>query len=270
MIVDKVNAYLSGEGRPVPEAILAEVGKVAQVAFSRQFGEREEKPGTLRLSSIGKCIRAQAYNKLGFEPNGKVIDARSKVTFFMGDITELAVIGLIRLAGLQVEDFWADQRTVTIMGIEGHPDGIVTIEGVRYLLEVKSMSSYAFREFEQGKIDESYIWQFQAYMSALGLSKVIMVALNKDAGVLSEQVREFHPLIAQGIRERIALLKTVKKEALPNKPYGPDEKTGFLPWQCLYCAFYGHCWPAAQKVVVSGKYKLKFKPEEKSANASTG
>jgi len=261
VIVNLINEYLGGQGKTIDEAILADVGNLSKWAFGRQFGERQESKATLRLSSIGKCLRQQAYRALGFEENGKEIDSRAKMVFAMGDLTEIVVVGLIKAVGIIVDSVGHDQATVDIDGIVGHPDGIVTISGNSYLLEVKSMSSFSFKDFEQGVLDEGYRYQINAYMSALSLSKAIVIALNKDAGVLSEMLVSRDEVIVTDIQNRIKTLKAVTVDTLPERPYGPNEK-GHLPWQCLYCGHHQTCWPSAQKILVSGRYKLAIQPEK--------
>lgn len=255
MIVDKIQEYLSGPGAVVPASVGMAVGNLAENSFIRQFGERQEKQKTIRLSGIGRCVRQQAYNVLGIEENGKQIDSRAKMIFFAGDMAEIAIVQVAKLAGCNVTDCGQDQKTVSVDGIDGHPDGIVHAEGQDYLLEVKSMSSFGFKEFERGSLDEGYRYQICAYMSALGLSQAIVVALNKDAGVLAEMLVSIDPVIVADIKARIKLLKGVSKENLPPQPFKPNEK-GWLPWNCLYCGHWGTCWPKAQKILVSGKYKL--------------
>lgn len=262
MIVDRINAFLSSTNQTVDETIVNEVGLLCRIAFLKQFLKREDKPKTLRLSSIGRCVRQQAYNLLGFEQNGKQIDARARMVFFMGDLVEIAVIQLAKAAGCNIESVGQDQAIVEIEGIEGHPDGILVQDGKRYLLEVKSMSSFAFGDFERGILDDGYRWQINAYMAALGLSESIVVALNKDAGVLSEMTVSQNAEIVADIKSRIGLLKAATKENLPPRPYKPNDK-GFLPWQCTYCFAYGHCWPKAEKVLVNKAYKLKVKENDK-------
>lgn len=260
MIVDKINAYLSTEGKTIDEAILADVANLSRWAFAKQFGEREDKPGTLRLSSIGKCLRQQAYKLLNFESNGKAIDARARMVFFMGDLTELAVIALAKAAGCEIQSTGQNQLQVEIDGITGHPDGIIVENDVRYLLEVKSMSSFGFNEFQRGVLDEGYRYQNNSYMHALGLTQAIVVGLNKDAGVLHEAVISKDQAFVDEIKRRISVLKDVKVESLPERPYKPDAK-GFLPWQCRYCAYYGTCWPNSELALVGKAYKLKTQKE---------
>lgn len=270
MITSKINSYLSTNGKIIEQAILDEVAHLAQNAFIRQFGQQEEREGGLRLSAIGKCMRQQAYNLLGYEANGKTIDSRAKMVFFQGDLAEMAIVLLAKVAGCSIYNSGLDQVPVAIDGIVGHPDGAYadhtedkTIEG--YLLEVKSMSSYAFADFERGELDEGYIYQINAYMEATGLDKAIVVALNKDAGVLGQKIVHKDLNICADIKKRIATLKALEiyaldneviEDDLPLRPYEANEK-GIYPWNCLYCAHHKTCRPHAEKVLVGKSYKLK-------------
>ena len=265
MIVNRVNEYLSGKGQTIEEAILEDVGSLTKWAFQRQFGERQDRSNDLRLSSIGKCPRQQAYKMLGFEENGKEIDARARMVFYMGDAVELAVLGLVRAIGGTITGYGHHQAEIEIDGVKGHPDAFYEESGPngveRYLIEIKSMNSYAFGEFEENKLDEGYRYQINAYLESTGLEKCIVIALNKDAGVLAEMIVTKDPKIVADIKQRIKDIRSATKEDLPYRPYAPNEK-GWLPWNCLYCGFWGHCWPNAQKILVSGRYKLAIQPKK--------
>jgi hypothetical protein len=255
MITDRIQAYLNTDGKPIPEALLLEVGKLASYSFSRQFGVREERKAGIRLSAIGKCTRQNAYKLLGVEENGKKIDARAKTIFFLGDLVELAVVALAKAAGCDVTDTGDQQLSVELDGVSGHPDGLLRDSGKTYLLEVKSMSSHTFSDFEKGIVDIGYIYQINSYLEALKLDKCVIVAFNKDSGVIAELIISKDLSIVKDIKDRIVILKNIVKENLPERPYQPNPK-GFLPWQCLYCAHWMTCWPDAEKVLVSGRYKL--------------
>lgn len=268
MIINKIAVYLSGEGpKEVPAHILSDISYASCNSFSRQFGSRKESERKIRLSSIGRCVRQQAYKFLGFEENGKKLDARSSIVFFMGDSCETMIIGLAKLVGCTIEYTGADQKIVELDGVQGSPDGILKDPTGDCLVEVKSMSSYGFAEFQRGVIDEGYRYQCNAYMEALGLKRCVMIALNKDAGVLHEQIFSKDEKIVSDIRNRIQIIRTASRESLPDKPYQPNDK-GFLPWNCAYCPVYGHCWPEAEKVLVGKSYKLKIKETENEAKTT--
>lgn len=260
MIVDKINKYLTNGRIDTPEQILDDVSRMTRLMFDSQFGLPREEDNVLRLSAIGKCLRQLSYKSIGAPANGKKMDSRSYITFYMGNATETAIIGLISLAGLKVVSTGDNQAIVEIKGIQGHPDGIVEVDGIRYLLEVKSMTSYGFADFEKGVIDESYKYQINSYMAALGLDKCIVVALNKEAGVLGERVYEIDHTIVADIKRRIDFLSGFNPDncTLPERPYKSNDD-GFYPWQCLYCPYHVTCLPEAEKVLVGRAYKLKQK-----------
>lgn len=263
MIVDKINEYLSNEELTLDTAIQYQVEKLAGWSFRRQFMENEpyDSTGKIWMSQCGKCPRQIAYAFHGFEKNGKDIDARSRMVFFMGDLVEIAVINLAKLAGVPLVGIGLDQARLSLpingSEISGRPDGFIVGNPMK-ILNVKSMSSFAFRKFEKGDIGE-YIGQVNIELAASGLDECIMVAIAKDSGVLGEHVFKRDEKVVSQLRKDVLGIVKSTKEKLPERKFEADKKTDFLPWQCLYCSYWKHCWPEAEKVVVSGKYKLKTK-----------
>lgn len=261
MIVDKINKYISSNGKTVNEEICNEVSKLAGWAFKRQFFSNDEpaSKGTIRLSSCGRCPRQIAYAYHGIEKKGKEQDSRSKMVFWLGDLVELTVINLAKAAGVNLEFTGLNQITVkfSVNGteIEGHPDGIC-IDEEKYLLEVKSMTSYGFEKFEAGEIDDGYVAQVNAYMESLGLTWCVFVAINKESGVMHEKILIKDPAIIEKIRKSLVSVLQSTTEKLPEAPYKPNEK-GLYPWNCLYCSWWGKCHPTAEKVLIGKSYKLK-------------
>lgn len=266
MIVDKINAYLSQQGKTLDDSLRLEVEKLAGSVFKRQFmtADEEVSKGLIRLSAVGRCTRQVAYAFHGFEKAGKEIDARAKVVFWTGDLAELTVVALAKLAGCTLMATGLQQIAVkfAVNGatISGHPDGILLADKRLHLVEVKSMSSFSFERFEKGYLDPSYIAQYNAYLEALGLDAVVYVALNKDAGVLSEKVFFKDNAVVAKIRANIQTVLHSTPENLPAAPseYDKDEK-GIYPWNCRYCAYWKHCRPNAEEVLVKNAYKLKEK-----------
>ncbi len=264
MIIDKILAYLSQEGKTLDEVLRYEVEKLAGVSFQRQFMTEENgvSKGILRLSSSGKCARQLAYGFHGFEKKGKEIDARAKIIFFQGDLVELMLASIAKLSGCNLAATGLHQATVELPVnggfIKGHTDGLLIEPGEILLAEFKSMSSYAFERFQDGYIDDSYIAQYNAYMASLGLKRCVFVGLNKDNGVLHEMVIHRDDEIVAKCRENLLTVIKSTPEKLPAPAYQADEK-GMYPWQCLYCAYWGLCRPNAEKVLVRNAYKLKEK-----------
>ena len=161
-------------------------------AILRQL-ESSEAPGgnfAIRASSLGKCARALAFAIEGTPENGRELDWRSRITFALGDMTEVflttaleeALIGSDwMLMGSRAEGQFAGSLDLEVNGqtvrIPCHTDGFLVNRHTRekpILLEIKSTSSYGFKRLES-KIrsgeppwdpSESYWWQIQTYMHA--------------------------------------------------------------------------------------------------------
>lgn len=267
MVVDKINEYLSSNELTFDYAIQQEVEKLSGWAFKRQFMEQEEfdSTGKIWMSGVGKCPRQLAYAYHGFDKEGKEIDSRSKIVFWMGDLVEIAVIKLAKLAGVPLIGTGLDQARLSLSlngkgKISGRPDGFIVSSPMR-VLSVKSMPSFRFRKFEKGDIEESYIAQSNIEMSVAGLTETVMVAICKDSGVLGERTISLDEEVLKKIRSTVKQVAKSTKDKLPEPAYEADEK-GFYPWQCLYCSYWKHCRTNAEKIVVSGKYKLKEKESE--------
>ena len=265
MIAEKILQYLNEEGKTIDEAIVYEVGLQAQWSFKRQFmTDATDSKGKLRLSSAGKCPRQLAYGYHGVEKNGKELDARSKLTFFSGDLIEIVITQLAKVAlKKQSGALFAtgkDQIEVELslngITIKGHPDGLYLQDGIMRLVEVKSMSSFGFKKFENGDIDDSYLAQINMYMNALGLEEAIVIAYDKNSNVIGEQVIKKDVTIIKGCKENMAKVLNSTIAKLPEPRYGADVK-GFYPFNCRYCSWYGVCWPKAKLVLCGRAYKLK-------------
>lgn len=266
MIVEKINDYLSKKALTLDEAIRYEVEKLAGVAFKRQFMASEEKDskGKIWFSSVGRCARQVAYQFHGFEKKGKEIDGRARMIFWTGDLTELTLVTLAKLAGVNIIAYGLNQVRVELPlnggSISGRPDGLIVWEKEILLLEVKSMSSYGYAKFERGEIDEAYLVQANIGMESLGLRRCVFIAYDKDSGVMSELVIEKSDEILNKARQNVLQVLHSTPEKLPPEPaeYGPD-KNGLYTWNCLYCSYWKHCRPNAEKVLVKNAYKLKEK-----------
>lgn len=271
MIVDKIYQYLTDEDKTIDKALAYEVGQLTQWSFERQFmdTEQRERKGKIYLSSVGRCPRQTAYSFHGIAESGKESDPRSKMTFFMGDMIEAAIISLAKLAlkkynGGSLMATGKDQIKITFEAkeaeITGHPDGLYASKKEIYLVECKSMSSFGFKDFEKGIVDEAYISQINAYLEGLGLSKCILIAWDKNSNVLQEKIIERSEEEVKKIRENIKQVLKSTPENLPEPPESlkANEK-GFYPWNCLYCSWWKLCRTNAEKVVIKGAYKLKEK-----------
>lgn len=270
MIVDKIQKYLSENDLRIDEALRYEVEKISGAAFKRQFMDSEEKDskGKLWFSQIGRCVRQLAYAYHGFEKDGKEIDSRAKIIFWTGDLMELVVTMLAKLAGCNLTATGLHQMRIELKVngsiISGRPDGIFFENKELYLVEVKSMSDYGFQKFEKGEIDEAYLAQVNVEMETLGISKCVFIGLNKNTGILHEAILEKRPEIVEKARKNVLSVVHSTPETLPERPYKPDEKGIYPAFPCMYCAYYNHCLVnsgLAEKVIVRNAYRLKEKTD---------
>ena len=246
----------------------------------RQLFEVKQSSGGLRLSQSGTCERQLAYQYHHAVPNGMSIDANSRIAFAIGDATEAFLVSAIAeiAEGYDDKDFSVscigdNQETVSMSvdidpGYEaivpGHPDGSMVVLGTNAILEIKSMSEYAFGKFRSKGLtkEDSYYWQVQAYMASKGYPFANVLAYNKagnskeafigDDGVwlpapaLHGQWIEFDHDTANDIEDKFrrVLLSSSPEEI--ERPYGPDKK-GKLTFPCDYCAYYKTCFPGSEE-----------------------
>ena len=256
-------------------------------AVTRQLTVTDSGP-VLRLSALGKCRRALSYAHHGTPPNGREIDARARTVFALGDMTEAFLVTALDQALEQqaddhgwILDYTGDnQQAVELevylptldktLVIPGHPDGTLRHPDIedRIVLEVKSTSSYGFSRWQKALKDgedpwgpeESYYWQLQAYIHAMGAEHAYVLALCKDSGATCgwrvERDDDFmrwlvtHLEAALGpdnprfVERRLpdgSYLKPVEKFSKRDGKT-PLKGHGQLPWQCRYCSHYKSCY----------------------------
>lgn len=257
----RINEYLSGKGRTLHETLLAEASKRTTYSFRRQLMvAREDMPGVLRMSSGGQCIRKQWFRFKGVE--GEPLTARTLNTFLMGDICEVGLSILGRLAGWQLtgKPDGEDQLTTKVgnMEIHGHPDDLLFVpeESKYYLLEYKTMSEYSYRRFEKEGMDETwgYLTQCALYCRALGVGEAILVGMCKNTGHITDHVIKSDMVLAEkaDARWRTILDKADMPDRehceVPEKIYNRKTKTydetgrATLDIVCQYCPFKKTCW----------------------------
>lgn len=281
----KILSYLESSGRTLNQALLDEAGKRVQQAFRRQLmEEREDAPGVLRMSAGGQCVRKQWYGFKG-APR-EALGARTINTFLMGDICEVGLSILGRLAGWQLtgkpdgEDLLLlDLPRVLHRGeppdepykITGHLDDLLYVleEERYYVVEYKSMSEYSFREFEKNGLNDfwGYATQLELYSLAMDAPGKILVGMCKNTGHLHDVVVGRAASLATRALERWDVILNRDEmperefDAVPETTYNRKTKerdpTGrtILDVRCSYCPFRATCWPDA-KMELKGEKPL--------------
>lgn len=205
---------------------------------------KEERRGSLRMSSVGKPLRQVWYEVHGAP--GEDLRPNTLLKFLYGDLIEELVLFLAREAGHKVTD---QQTTVNLEGVAGHIDAV--IDGV--VVDVKSASKFAFKKFKDGTLplDDpfGYMKQLAGYSAALKLDGAFL-AMNKESGELTllEYDREYlameHP--ETRIQEQRDALDSTEPPERCYEPV-PDGKSGNMKLAvgCSYCRFKKHCWSDA-------------------------
>jgi hypothetical protein len=217
----------------------------------------------LRMSKLGKCARALAYEKLGVE--GKKDGPDSLFNFRLGRMMESDVVHLMRMAvrhnlfdghTVKIKCTGANQREVAlliplpdgaVLRCKGHCDGIVVVDGEEAVWEVKSIGNYMYGQFlKNGPSVLSSEWTTQkhCYMAATNIPKHRMVLVCKDMSRLkgaprvSESVSELdRTVVGEAAQKAVRVATTTGLDNLPDREYDAPAK-----FPCSYCAYVSTCW----------------------------
>ena len=260
----------------------------------------DEQKSRLRLSSCGSCLRQQAFTHHNWVEDGHTIDGAARLTFAVGDALEAMIVACLKEACVDVDvntSFMGDEQIEVsveipfgesgkqLATIDGHPDGMIRVpiiqdveDGVLgsntskewVVLEIKSMSDYAFKKFRTEGLGttDSYYYQVQAYMLATGIGRAYIMAFGKSSAAKDAIITEHHweplfPLVGQWIRENKEVQREIQenyKTILTSKspfdidvPYKPNKK-GRIGFPCDYCSYYKHCYPDSNEVAETSKW----------------
>ncbi len=249
MIIDKIYEFLNLDAdKGIDDIVMGQYVDDVTHGIVRQCFKKREDKRTLRLSGIGKCLRGQAYNILGYDKDD-YLPPRTKMTFLFGDIIEAIIICLANHAGC---DIYEQQAEVVLAGIIGHIDGIIKDEnGDEYVVEVKSMSTASFDMFKRNGMTDTfgYVSQANSYAVAYGCKGIVWVGMNKNTGHLHEEVRLLDKKLGQDTVDNISALRdcitpTEFKQMTPTQETWYRKPTGNmkLDFVCSYCNFKATCF----------------------------
>lgn len=251
MIVDKIYNFLENEKELGSEEAVEKFLKEAEYGFKRQFLEERVNRKTLRLSSIGKCMRQQWFTAKGYP--AEPVSPRASIIFWQGDLIEACTNALAKMAKVDIR---REQEEVELEGIKGHIDGVLyENDEPKAVVEIKSMADYSFKRFEKEGIDNTFGYTSQgiAYATALDLNSVVWVATNKNTGAMAEYLFTVTDEMKRDIVKRVQeLKKLVNSWVMPFREYYP-EKDGKLPVQCQYCGHKHNCYKELDTVIKNGK-----------------
>lgn len=200
-------------------------------------GEEERIPGAFHPSSMGRCRREMWFTHFGAErrSESKSESLRTFVIFEFGTYFHLFIQNLCDAAGiLESRETLVESRKPPI---EGHCDGILKIDGVRYALEIKTINQYEFAKLTGPKFEHKQ--QAMTYMHVLGLKYGIVLYFDKGTGNFKEYVIVYDPVFVQDHVLSVikAYRKLVRDRELPPRI---SEDPSRPP--CSYCAYSELCY----------------------------
>jgi len=187
-------------------------------------------------SSIGNpCLRAIWYGLR--MPETKVVEPQQKMTFEIGKRLEALILYLLTDAGFRIGNFISYECKDYPL-FSGTPDCVVLgfkgeIYQSPFLIEIKTAKNDSFRVFQKKGLRLSwaeYYDQVQSYMGMSGITRTVVIALNKDTSEFHEEWVEFNPIWYASLVEKARVVG----EAIEPPARISDRPTWFKCKMCFY------------------------------------
>lgn len=237
MIAGAIRDYLEQPKKVVNPLVLAEMKQAFHRVVMRQLmQEREDRKGyeSTTLYS-GPCARKARLTFDGVER--EPLKARTLLKFLLGDIVELAVLGIAKLSG---KNIGANNVDLTIMGLDGnavqvHPDGLLSEPDEDFNVEIKSCDSKTFdRWIEKGgpNDDWGYLTQTSIEVQAWRehghkVNRTVFVAVSTGSrqGSIAEWIIDYDQSKVDAWHDRRQ--QRMAKD-IPSVPFNSEPETEFL------------------------------------------
>ena len=235
--------------------IAMQAGREVEEAIKNAFEPYENK-NELRMSSIGRCERAQWYAVKGYTP--EEIEGSVYLTFLQGHILEAVLVALIKLAGHDVQD---QQKKHTVEGVNGSQD--CTIDGE--LVDIKTASAWSWENkfTESGIKDDAfgYIKQLSGYGKTDDRKEGYFLAFNKNKSTLKlcrQQLEEDIDTFIVDLKDKMES-DTPPMRLANATTFSKAEAKEKLCMTCAFCGFKEDCYGSLiAKPIPSGKITNYF------------
>ena len=242
LMADPMTAYLENPEKRLDQTVLHEMEAMFRKSVVRQLMQ----PRDLRKGKESNtlysfpCARKARYIFDGAKR--APVPARATLKFLLGDLVELAVLGVARLAGL---DIGLNNEDLVIQGHDGklvpvHPDGLLNVGGKHYNLEVKSCDSRTFdRWLEQGGPSDDWGYRTQATVEVEAWKQgswdvtatcFVAVSTGTRQGSIAEWIIPQEPALLDVWHERRRLRQ---QPELPPVPFLPVPEIEFVKGKAL-------------------------------------
>jgi len=228
LLADPIKAYLEQHEKRVDAHVLDEtVRRMRQVIVRDLMTPRDTRAGKESNTLYsGACARKARLTFDGAERDPP--RARTLLKFLLGDLVELSVLAVARLAGCHIEDNNID---LTVKGEDGvlvavHPDGrYVDPDGKSHNVEIKSCDSRTFDSWlEHGGPDDTWGYLTQASIEiqawreqGIPVMQTLFIAVSTGSrqGSIAEWPMPYREDLVTAWHERRLAVQQVAVPAIP-------------------------------------------------------
>ena len=240
-----------------------------------------EQPPHLRISSAGRCVRAQTYAARG-EPESNLPGNQARNRMAMGHMAEILILKEMEHNG------WETKHTVLssegqleleleIPGagatIKGHPDGTCRhpdfTKDQWVTLECKSMGMDQALDVEESGVAAvypTYVAQISLYSRKLHEMKLvahpergIFAMMDRDGRMLPpERIAWEREDVGKTLEKLAEIVRSAQAGELPDRPYAQSST------ECKYCNYHSTCWgtnPEAEEKITGKTTATSERPE---------
>ena len=228
---------------------LGKFGLQTAKAFRKTLSAEEKvRPlNTFYASEIGsKCYR-QLWYKYHQPEKAEPASASMAMKYLYGGIVEEVVLRLAELSGHSVsyEQLLVESKHLNGVIVRGRIDAVIDNEAV---VDVKSVSSYGFKDFKEGLGGEKFGYKTQLdfyqknFPSVPTFAKKGFLVVDKQLGHIEycpeTSVVAYAPIFG-GLREIVTNNIKPPFERLATVTEGSNQKLGM---ECSYCSYKQECW----------------------------
>lgn len=217
---------------------------------------------TFAPSYVSDCKRKIFYKKTGAEPTNPISEA-SYYKMAMGTCIHDYIQELVKkIDGVELLEC-EDMKNITVDDIEFNYrlDGILSINGKKYILEIKTTYGAGAKFIEKNGEKPEHKEQLYMYMNFEKINNGILLYICKDTGFMIEFVYENVKLGNGWFGEKIKHLKELKQKIenkkIPDKDFQiqlkkigdglswdfqKDSVKYKSDWHCSYCQHKDLCW----------------------------
>ena len=237
LIADAITAYLERHDKTLRKDVLDDMAAAfRRMTMKQLMAPRQDRKGHESTTSYTHPCPRKA--RLTYDGAAReAMRARTLLKFLLGDMVELTVLGIAKLAGLDIgmnnEDLTIEGRDCKLIPV--HPDGLLHHEGRWYNVEVKSCDSKTFdRWLEQGGPPDDWGYRTQASVeiqawreTTLEVNETCFVAVSTGSrqGSIAEWRLPFQPELVDAWHQR---REDARQPNLPTIPYDAVPEIQFV------------------------------------------